>query len=332
MKKLSPWADYQTPILTDNRRFREEIPAVNQHFEAAKKEMDQFPRVGGVIVAPEIVDFVGCPVCGWNNPEQLFVRFGIIYAECPLCTNIFVRNRLKEHILLHLYETSVVDKFDRKVQQSPQHNEYYSKIYGKYLSFAEGLNITNRNLLDIGCGAGQFLKFCSENTDYKLHGSDFCDDSVSYLQQLIGKENYYYRKKIEEVDFAGKKFGLITLWGVLEHVPNPRDIFGKCSTILDDNGFILILIPNIHSRAFSILGVETPTVNPRAHLNFYTRKSLQILCQQTGLEIHSFFQELPVIDLMYPHIDYSPELIAGILRRNEAYYHIYFFKKAGSRA
>jgi 2-polyprenyl-3-methyl-5-hydroxy-6-metoxy-1,4-benzoquinol methylase len=327
MIKYKTGFDYSVPIYTDNRRFREQIPAVTKHFEEAEREMEQFPRKNGVIVDPAIVEVVNCPVCDSSKSDQLFVKFGIIYAECNLCSNVFARNRLRHEIILGLYEKSQVDKFDREAQKSPQHNEYYSKIYEKYLSYLDGLGLDNPNLLDIGCGAGEFLKFCAERTTLKLHASDFCEDSIQYIQSLTGKENYYHKQMVEDIEFGPKKFGLVTLWGVLEHVPNPREVLEKCASILSPKGCILILIPNIWSRAFKILGIHTPTLNPRAHLNFYNRRSLEYLCRLTGLEFTGYFQELPVIDLMYPHIEFNPELVADIVRKQEGYYYICIFRK-----
>ena len=76
---------------------------------------------------------------------------------------------------------------------------------------------------------------------------------------------------------------------------------------------IQFLVPNIESRAYKILGVDTPTINPRAHISFFSRKSMSECCDQTGLEILVESQELPIIDLMYQHLDYSSSLVDDIL-------------------
>jgi 2-polyprenyl-3-methyl-5-hydroxy-6-metoxy-1,4-benzoquinol methylase len=322
--------DYSAPIYTDNRRFRQDIPEVNKHFEEAEREMAQFPRVDGVIRSTEVVDFVDCPVCDSDQNHQLFVKFGLIYAKCALCSQVFVRNRLKNEILLKMYESSIVDQLDRKVQQSPQHNEYYSRIYAKYLSYVDGFSIANHSLLDVGCGAGEFLQFCADNTDYVLHASDFADDTFDRICDLTKDGRYYHRQKIEDVEFGDRRFGLITLWGVLEHIPNPVEVLRSCATILDESGCILILIPNFHSRAAKILGVNTPTLNPRAHVNFYTERSMRHLCRRVGLEVKALFQELPVIDLMYEYIEFNKDLWDGIIDSGEGYYHVYVLRRPGS--
>lgn len=159
-----------------------------------------------------------------------------------------------------------------------------------------------------------------------LHGLDFCEDTYDDIVELTGLNNYFFQEKIEDIDFAGKKFGLITLWGVLEHLVDPVNVISKCSSILAEDGVMLLLFPNPQSRAIKILGVNTPTLNPRAHVNMYGPESFKYICDKAGLRIESRFQELPVIDLMYPYVCYTEQYISDLVRFNECYYDVYFVR------
>ena len=90
----------------------------------------------------------------------------------------------------------------------------------------------------------------------------------------------------------------------------------------------MILIPNLKSRAFRFLGVDTPTLNPRQHVNFYSDKSIGILAKKYNFYlIGDPFPELPIIDLMWDFIDESDEtLIQDIVDKGESYYKIYIYK------
>ena len=50
---------------------------------------------------------------------------------------------------------------------------------------------------------------------------------------------------------------------------------------------------------------------------------MKFLCNKTGFKIQEYFQELPVIDLMYDFIDYGDKLVNEILDGNESYYSVY---------
>ena len=273
-----------------------------------------------------MVDNVDCSICGCSKYDQVYLKKGFLYVECVDCNHVFVRNRLKEDALLDMYSSSEIDKLDRKINQSDQRLSYWGKVYRKYIDYLKSLNISNKNLLDVGTGTAEFLIQCKNETDFNIHGLDFSEDTLEFNTSLVGEDNYYYRQKIEDIDFD-RKFGVISLWGVLEHVTDPVAVFKKCYDVLEDDGVLIALIPNIKSHAIKILGVNTPTLNPRAHINFFTDKSIEVLCQKSKMELKDMFQELPVIDLMYPHINYNSELINSIVRKKESYYYVAVFKK-----
>ena len=319
--------DYSYPVIVDNKDDREKIHELDEFFNLMKIEAENFQKNEKVLLNPKLVKVCDCPICGDSNDNQLFVKWGFIYTECRSCSHIYVKNRLRNYILLNLYSESDADSLNRKIQESEQRKKYWYKVYNKYLSYFRETNINNDNILDVGSGNGLFLVHASENSDYVTHAIDFNEDNYNFLVDLVGKENYYFKQRIEEIDFGDKKFGLITFWGVLEHVTNPIEILQKCYEVLDEDGIVIFLIPNIYSRAFKILGISTPTLSPRAHINFFTEKSFKKLCKQTNLKILEFFQELPVIDLMYPYIDFNSDLIDDILSKKESYYHVYIVGK-----
>jgi len=316
------------PIIIDNRNIREDVPEINEYFEKAKEETENIPKVNNIVVDEKYVENVNCSVCGADESKQLLVKRGFVYVVCEQCGHVYLKNRMREEILLDLYKNAEIDAIDRKTHESPYHVEFWQKVHGKYIDMLMNSGISNNNLIDVGSGDGRFLKYCKNNINLTLHANDYCSDNYEYIVDLVGKDSYYYEKTLNDIDFGSKKFGIITLWGVLEHLPNPVDILKKCHEIMDDDSKLLILIPNIYSRAFKILGVNVPTLNPRQHINFYTKESMQYLCNETGFVLTGDYQELPVIDLMYPYIDYSEKLIEEIVDADESYNKVYILTKA----
>lgn len=327
---MAHWRDegFAWPVVTDNRNFRKDIPAIDQFFAQARLEADTLPKDGVVVRDPALVEWAACPVCGRPEPVQRFVKYGFVYADCPDCGHFYVWNRLREEVLLGLYSTSQTDRLDRQVKTSPQHLDYWGQVYEKYAAWLDGQGIAERNLLDLGCGAGTFLRHCAAHTAWRLHGLDFCQDTFEDILALTGRENYYFRQRIEDVDFAGKTFGVITLWGVLEHLVSPKSVLARCAEVLHPTGRMLLLAPNPGSRAMQILGVNTPTLNPRAHINLCTERSFPRLCADCGLAVVERFQELPVIDLMHPYVDWSERLVREIVAARQCYYDVWAVKKA----
>lgn len=319
--------DLTQPILMDNRNLRQEVPDTNTFFAQTVQEMERLPREGNLVVDPRIVTQVPCPVCGDQGGDQLFVRAGFLIVQCPVCSHVYVKNRANEDYLLGLYAASQSEQTYRRIRASEFHKRYWRALHTKYLDYFGTLDCSSRKVFDVGCGAGNFLDTCHETTDYELYGLDFCEDSFDFITSVIGRENYYFKQRIEDVDFGGKRFGLITLWGVLEHIVDPKSMLARCAEIVADDGRIILLVPNLFSRAFKILGITTPTIYPRGHLHYYTQGSMKRLCDDAGLVIEHCCQELPVIDLMHPFIRYDDALIKDILAKDEGYYHVYVLRR-----
>ncbi len=114
-------------------------------------------------------------------------------------------------------------------------------------------------LLDIGTGIGQFLHFARDH--FQVEGTEVSESAIN-----IAKEKYdldLEKGQVEDIDFGDRRFDVITLFHVLEHVPNPSLVIKKCYSLLTPNGVLIIAVPNeIHSfikrpvrRTLSILKI-----------------------------------------------------------------------------
>jgi len=317
--------DFYWPIIMDNQNLRKRNPYIAEHFKACEQDLQDFKKENGVIRDIKNVDWIDCPVCGSSESDQFIVKWGGRYDECRSCTHIFLRNPLKEERLLELYKTSIADQMDRKVQLNSFNQIYWQNVYEKYMSHISHRLRSDARIIDIGCGLGQFLKYCSEKYSYNLFALDVYSglaEQVSFLP----KENVFEVDSFTSVKLD-YRFSLVTLWGVVEHLRNPHTIIDWCANHIDENGLVLMLLPNIHSRARKILGVYTPTLNPREHIHFFTRESLDKVVHHHGFRIMSHSQELPIIDIMWDFVDADTDIIRQIVDRKECYYDVYILER-----
>ena len=314
------------PIIMDNKNLRKENPSIQAHFDECERELEGFPRVNGIIQDKNLVDWISCPVCGYEESQQWMVKWGGRYDECPKCTHIFSKNRLKISILDELYKKSLADHYDREVQKHSFNFKYWTAIYNKYLSYLWENYTKKASILDVGAGSGQFIRYCHKNGATNLHALDVYPTFPDQLNDIL-PSNHLHVVDSFETSVIGKTFDMIFLWGVLEHLCDPNKVLSKCADYLNREGKVFVLIPNIHSRAKQILGVMTPTINPRQHINFFTSKSMEIVARQNGFKISHILQELPVIDLMWPYIEHTETLLSEIYEKQECYFYVFMLEK-----
>jgi len=315
-----------SPVLMDNSRLREENPSIALHFKASEDELLTYPKIGNLIVDANYIEWVPCPSCGCDHTQQLFIKWGIQYDQCPVCSHVYAKNRLRQSILDGLYKNSISDELDRAVNQHPFNQMYWSRVYEKYIDYFIARFGVKLKLLDVGCGIGSFIKSSRTKGVVNCHGLDVYERLTDVLSSIVPMDHIHQVDSFYDARLTSD-FDVLTMWGVLEHLANPADALRKSRDCLKMGGIVAALVPNLNSRAFKIFGINTPTLNPRQHINFVTRQSMEYMCHISGFKVLDVINELPVIDIMYGFVNYSDEFAREIARLDESYYHVYILEK-----
>ncbi|MBO8204956.1 class I SAM-dependent methyltransferase [Prochlorococcus marinus] len=135
------------------------------------------------------------------------------------------------------------------------------------------LKITNKKLLDVGCGCGGFLELFKRK-GYVVKGNDPDIKSANFAIKKGLKVDVIQGEKMEYKE----KFGLIIIIGSLEHCHNPNTILKKCWEYLDEDGIIVL-----EGRYYPI-SESFRWLNSNHH-RFLTDKSAQAILVKHGFEI-----------------------------------------------
>ena len=133
---------------------------------------------------------------------------------------------------------SHTDKSDSLIDKLYQTVRNYT--LKKKVKLINSFNTTNKKLLDIGCGTGDFLTVAQQN-NWTVKGVEPSEKArtIALEKKVIIKEDL--NKIIDE------KFDVITLWHVLEHVENLEEYIKKIKELLSDNGTLIVAVPNFKS-------------------------------------------------------------------------------------
>ena len=125
-------------------------------------------------------------------------------------------------------------------------------------------------LLDIGAGTGNFCETSKQNS-WDVYGVE----PSQKAREIAAKKNIFLHQSIE--DFKGQQFDVITLWHVLEHLPDLENTITAIQKLLKPNGVLIVAVPNYNSfDAKHYKGFWAAYDVPR-HLWHFSQKSMSKL-------------------------------------------------------
>ena len=146
-------------------------------------------------------------------------------------------------------------------------------LYFKYKTIQPCVPL--KNILDYGCGNGEFLQYVSKR-GLNAIGVEKSNHSL----KICKKKNLKVFSTIKHL--VNKKFDVISLWHVLEHVSNPSKTVSVLSTILSNKGYFVIAVPNIQSLDSQLFKSEWAGLDVPRHIWHFTPKGLIALFKKQG--------------------------------------------------
>lgn len=155
-------------------------------------------------------------------------------------------------------------------------NMYKNYEVPKYLACRLGGD-KNIFILDIGCGFGQFINGCKKLGYKNIKGIDLSEEAVKFC-----KQNGMDVEKIDVKKYLNKKFDVIYMGHILEHLPKNEVIntlWHINTNLLNENGSLFIMVPNAQSNTDCYWAYEDFT-----HNTLFTAGSLLFVLKEAGFK------------------------------------------------
>lgn len=143
----------------------------------------------------------------------------------------------------------------------------------------EKYNSGSKTVLDVGAGTGEFLAAC-KNRNWEVFGVEPNEKANKSTTEKIGGKVY---RKLEDV--PEKKFDVITLWHVLEHVPNLTVYVQLLKSRLKPGGTLIIAVPNFKSYDAKFYKEFWAAYDVPRHLWHFSKKSIRLLFKSEGVNV-----------------------------------------------
>jgi 2-polyprenyl-3-methyl-5-hydroxy-6-metoxy-1,4-benzoquinol methylase len=224
-----------------------------------------------------------CYLCGGKKfkkrPGSVRDRPELEVFECASCGLVFLSS--SDHIRDRFYENSGMHGEDiLNIQYWIRETEWDDERRFQYLKSA----LQNQRLLDFGCGTGGFL-LKARALAATAHGVEL-ETRLSRHYESRGLTVFQNLSEISN-DIHGEGYDIITIFHVLEHVPDPKAILSELTEMLSNGGQIIVEVPNADDALLTLYQCE-PFSNFTywsCHLFLFTAKTLKMLFSQVNLKV-----------------------------------------------
>lgn len=241
-----------------------------------------------------------CPACGSqiistdrriNSIKKDRSLEGLTYIDCSKCGTVFNMNNVSSDDLTTYHaEQWHSSGFFAYGERSRVNQVEQLKML--MLGVIDTCQIgKGREHLDLGSGEGGLCN-AMHQLGFKTTGIEPSESAV-----LTAKKAYpeidFVQGAIERDLSNYKKFNLITLLDVIEHVSDPEKVLSELVNHLEEDGAVVVRLPISQTFQLDHLSEYANFFMPPFHNTLFSKSGLKILCKKTGLEI---FHEFPTIN------------------------------------
>lgn len=224
-----------------------------------------------------------CPGCG-SQEILCFEQESTIY-KCNNCKLFFTNPRPTMSLFENYYTLDYYESLVNATSFVKRNEQRLTKIL-PYKSFGR--------LLDVSCGSGVFLNLASHY--FECHGLDTAKASQNFIKKRFNRKTIVFTLEYYE---GSKKYDVITMIHVLEHIYCPGDVLDKCVRLLKPDGVLVIAVPNnsFFPKRFKILlqrclfkkNLYFPVLTSKSesHVIYFTDKSLNKVVNYHGFALVS---------------------------------------------
>lgn len=232
-----------------------------------------------------------CAICKNNCVEMFHEKvFGSLESKvykCRNCDLFFLHPYLSEIEINKLYQNYNEIVISRVENVKKADSDEIFKIglvearlrYKRFKKF-----IDNREVLEIGSGAGCFLDTVKDNVN-TLYSVEPCDSNREFIKQKIMPNifsdlSFLINKKI--------KFDSIFLFHVFEHLVDPFTFIDKLNMVLKYNGCLIIEVPCVDDTLISVYNIKEfkDFYFQIQHPYYYNEASLRYIFEKKHLVIN----------------------------------------------
>jgi 2-polyprenyl-3-methyl-5-hydroxy-6-metoxy-1,4-benzoquinol methylase len=237
------------------------------------------------------MEYVSCNLCGADRPlsfattrdRQHWLPGIFTLVQCGRCGLIYLNPRPAGAELAAYYP----DDYDPYAILNDQQGPAVARLNLRY-SMAKRCGLVERyapargRALDIGCATGRFLD-AMRRRGWEAHGVELNEHVAAEARGRLGLD--VHTGTLQEASYPSAWFEAVTMWDVLEHVPDPLGELREIQRILKPGGVVALRVPDVSSPEARFFGNYWVGLDAPRHLYVFSPTTLAAMLARAGLEL-----------------------------------------------
>ncbi|MDD2944158.1 MAG: class I SAM-dependent methyltransferase, partial [bacterium] len=235
-----------------------------------------------------------CPLCS-SKSYKPFTKATDVgyktydYRRCDNCHTVYLGLQLSQSEISDIYEASYYGsnddkKFLRPVQRAIDWFRY-KRAQKVSLDILQSSSTSAKfRCLDIGCGDGIFLAQMKQ-LGFDIYGTEIPGPAASRAAKIEGIN--LHLGNIEDAEYKEQFFNIVTMWHVIEHLPDTSQLAQKIAWILKPGGKLHLSYPNIASWQAQVFKKNWLHLDPPRHLWLAPPEKLILMFEKHGFKLVS---------------------------------------------
>lgn len=229
-----------------------------------------------------LLEQVVCPLCSEAFYEIEMVKDSFNIVRCLNCSLIYVNPRLKADAYLETYKSQNYGHIISELALA-SHDYRVSRFGLERIKKIEEYFFFDlpKTLLDIGSASGFFLEAAMQK-GWRATGIELSPIAVQFSRR---KGLDVHDTTLESTDFGNNKFSVITMFDVLEHLPNIQETIERIKGLLNHGGLLYIYVPNWNSASRLLMQDNAHFIWPTHHVTYFTPITLTHFLEKNGFRV-----------------------------------------------
>ena len=232
---------------------------------------------------------MNCPWCGSPTDKTVLQlkdyflsKEDFAIMECPHCGLRFTHPRPASEVIGKYYQSEEYYSHQQnKKGLVPRIYEFVKTFNIKHKASLALGGLTQGQLLDIGCGVGDFLVYVKKQ-GWEVQGIEPSDDARKIAETRLG---FMPKSPSESSIFEDHSFDVITMWHVLEHIDDLHFQTSEIVRLLKPGGRLIIALPNFQSFDCQYYKEKWAAWDVPRHLNHFAPDVLRGMFSSLGFQV-----------------------------------------------